>query len=500
MPSPDSVRHAAPSPHRESAPLPPAKVCIIGAGSSGLVCAKILKEREIPFDCFEMGSAIGGNWRFRNDNRVSSAYKSLHINTSKAKMAYSDFPMPEDYPDFPHHSQVLAYFEDYAEHFGLLEHITFQTRVMDVRPVEGEEGDAPGEHGWEVTVEGPGGERRTETYGAVLVANGHHWCPHRPEFPGRFDGEEIHSHDYESPEMLQDRRVLVVGVGNSGVDIACEAARFAEKTFLSTRRGAHVVPKYILGKPLDEWASPATSRLPLWIQRPVFKLLLFLSRGSQERYGFPTPDHPFGAEHPTVSNELLSLVGHGRITVKPNLAERRGDRVLFEDGTEEELDLIVYATGYRISFPFLADGLVDTSDNEVPLYHRVVDPDLPGLYFIGLVQPLGATMPLAEIQGEWVADLLEGRAGLPPVGEMQRVLQREREEVRRRYVDSPRHTMQVDFHPYFRTVEKERRKGRRRPPRQALPRRGGKGAGGTTEEGREVSAPEEASGSAAAGG
>ena len=447
-----------------SHPQPSAKACIVGAGSSGIVCAKILRERGIPYDCFEKGSGIGGNWRYGNDNGVSAAYKSLHINTSKAKMAYSDFPMPEDYPDFPHHSQILDYFEDYVDHFGIRDSITFHTTVRRIEPA----GDGRDAHGWDVTVQGPDGETRTERYGAVLVANGHHWCAHRPEFPGRFDGLEIHSHDYKTPDVIQGKRVLVIGVGNSGVDIACESARFAERTFLSTRRGAHVVPKYILGRPLDEWNSPFTSRLPMWLQRPVFRLLLFLSRGQQRRYGFPTPDHPFGAEHPTVSNELLNLVGHGRITVKPNLTDRLGDRVRFEDGSEEEVDVIVYATGYEISFPFLDRELVNPERNELPLYHRVVRPDLPNLYFVGLVQPLGATMPLAEIQGEWVADLLEGTAGLPSAEEMEEELRKEREEVRKRYVDSRRHTIQVDFYPYCRTVERERRKGRRRPPRQVL--------------------------------
>lgn len=436
------------------------KACIVGAGSSGIACVKVLQERGIPFDCFEMGSDVGGNWRYGNDNRVSSAYRSLHINTSKQKMAYSDFPMPEDFPDFPHHTQVLEYFEDYVEHFDLRRHITFETEVTHVEP-------AP-EGGYAVTVRSRDGRERTERYGAVLVANGHHWCPRWPDFPGDLDGAVLHSHDYKTPEIFDDRRVLVVGVGNSGCDIVCEAARRAERTFLSTRRGAHVVPKYILGKPLDHWNSKATSYLPLWLQRVVFRLLLLVARGRQASYGFPTPDYPFGAEHPTISSDLLSLVGHGRIEVKPDVERLEGDSVRFADGSVEEVDVAVFATGYRVSFPFFDEGFLSAPDNELPLYHRVVHPDHPGLYFIGLIQPLGATMPLAEAQAEWVGDLLAGKAGLPDADEMRRVMEREREDVRERYVDSPRHTMQIDFYPYERTVEKERRAGRRRPPRQAL--------------------------------
>lgn len=435
------------------------KACILGAGSSGIACVKTLKERGVPFDCFEMGSDIGGNWRYGNDNQISSAYRSLHINTSKQKMAYSDFPMPEDFPDFPHHTQVLEYFEDYVEHFDLRRHITFETEVTRVEPAAG---------GHLVTVKDRDGQEETELYGAVLVANGHHWCPRWPDFPGELDGTVLHSHDYKTPEIFDGRRVLVVGVGNSGCDIVCEAARRAEATYLSTRRGAHVVPKYILGRPLDHWNSEATSYLPLWLQRLVFRLLLLASRGRQASYGFPTPEYPFGAEHPTISSDLLNLVGHGRIEVKPDVDRLEGEHVCFADGSLEEVDVAIFATGYRVSFPFFDDDFLKAPDNELPLYHRVVHPDHPGLYFIGLIQPLGATMPLAEAQAKWVGDLLAGEAGLPDPDHMRRVMKREREKVRSRYVDSPRHTMQIDFHPYERTIEKERRAGRRRPPRQAL--------------------------------
>lgn len=436
------------------------KACIVGAGSSGLACIKILKERGLDLDCFEMGSDLGGNWRYGNDNGVSAAYRSLHINTSKQKMAYSDFPMPEDYPDFPHHTQVLSYFEDYAERFDLRRHVTFETEVRKIEPA--------GSGGYRVTVRDRSGAERSEVYAAVLVANGHHWCPRLPDFPGELSGPVLHSHEYTTPEIFDGRRVLVVGVGNSGCDIVCEAARRADATFLSTRRGAHVVPKYILGRPLDHWNSKATSYLPLAIQRVVFRLLLFLARGRQKAYGFPTPDYPFGSEHPTISSDLLHLVGHGRIQVQPDVERLEGDRVRFTDGSTEEIDLAVFATGYRVRFPFFDDDFLAAPDNEISLYRRVVHPDLPGLYFIGLIQPLGATMPLAEAQAEWVGDLLAGRAGLPEPERMRQEMEREREEVRERYVESPRHTLQVDFYPYLRSIEAERKTGRRHAPKQAL--------------------------------
>ncbi len=424
----------------------PDRVCVIGAGSSGIVAAKVLREHGIAFDCFEKGSGIGGNWRYRNENGLSAAYASLHINTSKTRMAYSDFPMPEDYPDYPHHSQILAYFEDYVDHFGVRSDIRFNTTVSDVTP----EGD-----GWQVTTEG-----ETATYDAVLVSNGHHWDPRLPDFPGRFDGRARHSHGYETPEGLEGKHVLVVGIGNSGVDIACEASRVAARTFLSTRRSAHIVPKYALGKPIDLYTTPASSRLPLALQRLAFEALLRVASGRQESFGVPKPEHTLLQAHPTVSSDLLNLVGHGKIQIKPDVEELRGDRVAFADSSVEEIDEIIYATGYRISFPFLAPELLDPQANQVRLYRHVVHPDLPGLYFIGLIQPLGAIMPLAEQQAIWVARLLTGGADLPEREVMERGIDDDADAMQRRYVTSERHTIQVDFFPYLAQLRKEARRRR----------------------------------------
>ncbi len=434
------------------------RACVIGAGSSGIAVAKVLKDHGIPFDCFEKGSGIGGNWRYRNDNGMSAAYESLHINTSKTRMAYSDFPMPEDYPDYPHHSQILAYFEDYVDHFGVRPHIRFNTAVADVSPAEG--------GGWQVTTE----DGETTTYDAVLVSNGHHWHPKLPDFPGRFDGRARHSHAYETPEGLQAKNVLVIGIGNSGVDIACEACRVAAKTFLSTRRSAHILPKYALGKPIDQYTTPSSSHLPQTLQRLGFEVLLHLACGPQENFGVPKPKHSLLQAHPTVSSELLHLVGHGKIRMKPNVEELRGDRVAFADGSVEEIDEIVYATGYQIRFPFLAPELLDPSDNQVRLYRYVVHPDRPGLYFIGLIQPLGAIMPLAEQQAIWAAKLLTGEVELPDRATMERRIDDDLEAMRRRYVTSTRHTIQVDYFPYLGSLQKEIRKHRiKARPRLAAP-------------------------------
>jgi cation diffusion facilitator CzcD-associated flavoprotein CzcO len=450
----------------------PSKVCIIGAGSSGLTACQVLAARGIPFDCFEKGSEIGGNWRYENDNGTSSAYRSLHINSARKLMSYSAFPMPEDYPDYPSHWQVAKYFDDYAERFGLRERIAFNTEVVSAEPVESdnhERGrgldrypDQTSTAHWEVTVDGPDG-RRSERYRAVLVANGHHWQPRWPEpaFPGAedYEGEQLHVHHYREPDVLVGKRVLVLGIGNSAVDVAVESSRIAAKTFLAMRRGAWVLPKFLGGKPIDEAAPAVASYLPIPVQRFFFNRMLKTAVGEMTDYGLPEPDHRLLEAHPTVSSELLPRIGHGDIAVKPNIDRFAGARtVRFADGSEEQVDLVVYCTGYRIEFPFLDQRVFAARDNRMPLYKRVVSVESPGLYFIGFIQPLGPIMPLAEAQAEWVAELLAGRVALPSTTEMRQEISDYERWLHKRFVSSKRHTIEVDFHPYLRQIKRERKR------------------------------------------
>lgn len=422
------------------------RACVIGAGSSGLATVKTLAENGLDFDCFELGSGIGGNWRYGNDNGRSAAYDSLHIDTSKDRMAFSDFPMPEDYPNYPHHSQVLEYFESYSAHFGLEERISFRTRVARVEP-------AP-DGRWAVSTEAVvGGESSTRTYEAVLICNGHHWKPRIPAFEGELDGEILHSRDYRNPDGLEGKNVLVLGVGNSGVDIACDLAPVAARTMIASRRSAHVIPRRLLGRPTDKWTTPVGSLLPLSAQRAFYSAIVRLSRGRQESYGMPVPPTKLLNEHPTLSSELLPLVKQGRVIVKPDIQLLDGREVVFADGSREPVDLLICATGYRIFFPFLDESLFSTEGNRFPLYGKVVHPDHPGLFFIGLIQPLGAIMPLAELQAKWVAGLLAGRCRLPGKSKMIEAIEAERVERENRYVRSERHTIQVDFFPYRRWLK-----------------------------------------------
>jgi len=435
-------------------------VCLIGAGASGIAVAKTLHQQGIAFDCFERGSGVGGNWRYRNDNGLSSAYRSLHINTNRLAMAYSDYPMPTDYPMFPHHSQIIRYFDSYVDHFGFRDTITFRTEVTEV--IKNPASDHGTGKGYRVrfrSLNDPTGTVQERSYTHLIVANGHHWNPRLPEppFPGTFAGETMHSHDYREPEQIQGKKLLVVGIGNSAVDIACEAARLhTGDVTISTRSGAYIMPNWLMGIPFDSLASPSTAKLPMGLQRFVLNLSLRLAHGNQENYGVPKPARPLLSEHPTISQDLLNMAGRGLIRFKPNIGQFEGHDVVFADGTRDRFDMIIYATGYKISFPFFKEGFFDVEQtNDLQLYRRVVHPDFDGLYFVGLVQPLGAIMPLAETQAVWLAGLIKNEVRLPDRATMLRSIETEADKNRRRYKQSARHTLQVDFHPYKQSLERE---------------------------------------------
>ena len=444
------------------------RVCIIGAGSSGITAAQVLAARGIDFDCFEMGSSVGGNWRYDNDNGVSSAYRSLHINTSRTAMEYAAFPMSDSLPDYPSHWQIAAYFDEFVEHFGLRERISFRTEVVKVvstGSTNGTAGSAGG--GYDVTLRSLDNARVPETrhYDHVIVANGHHWNPRWPEpsFPGSetFPGVQLHAHYYRTPDVLAGKRVVVLGIGNSATDIAVESSRVADETYLAMRRGAHILPKYLFGVPTDHLTDSPLARGPFPLQKLGLRTMLRIAVGRMTDYGLPQPDHDVLEAHPTVSDDLLTRLGHGDIHVRPNIDRFEGSKVFFVDGTAVEADVVVYATGYRVAFPFLDETVIRAEDNHIDLYRRVVAPEHPGLYFLGLIQPLGAVMPLAEQQAHWVADLIAGDVTLPSVSEMRAQIAAYDAALRKRYVASKRHTIQVDAHTYRAEIERERRKRRR---------------------------------------
>jgi len=436
------------------------RVCVIGAGSSGIAACQALHSRGIPFDCFETGSSAGGNWRYNNDNGMSSAYRSLHAKSSRRGMQYAAFPMPDGYPDYLSHEMIAQYLDDFVDHFGFRGRIRFRTEVTRAEP-------APG-GGWDVTARRRDtGAEYTGRYGAVIVANGHHWDPRYPEpaFPGAgtFAGEQIHSHQYRAPEPFAGKRVLVLGIGNSACDAAADCSRLAARTLIAMRAGAHVIPRYLAGRPADYLTlMRAGTMMPLWLRRFVVALLVRIAQGSATKYGLPKPGHRLLCGPLAISDSLPSGLRRGEIVIKPAIDRFERDRVYFRDGSTEQVDVVIYCTGYKISFPFLRESLIGARDGEIPLYRRVVAPALPGLYFIGLVQPVGAIMPVAEAQSQWVADLLEGRAALPPEPEMNREITRYRTATARRYARPGSDAIHVDFLPYLREIRKERTAGARR--------------------------------------
>lgn len=418
-------------------PLP---VCIIGAGLSGMTTAKHLRDRAIAFDWFEIGSSYGGNWRYDNDNGRSAAYASLYIDTSKDRFAFSDLPMPKAWPNYPHHTQVLEYLGRYMQTFDLGSHVSYRHEVTLAEPT----GDS-----WMVTVRDLADDSvSANLYRAVIVTNGHHWAPNLPATEGPFAGEILHAQQYRSPEAFIGKDVVVVGAGNTGVDIASELSWHAKSVTIATRSGAHVLPRYLFGRPLDRFSTRASTKLPLSVQRAAYGSLLFLSRGRQQSYGFPQPQGPVLAQHPTVSQDFLRLVKDGQIGVRRDISRTTETEVVFADGTVQPCDVILYATGYQISFPFLDDEVLSVEDNEIALYKKVVAPDIDGLYFVGLIQPVGALPPLAEQQARWVAQLVDGRA-LPTPAMMKAEIQRDQAAIAARYDARPRHTIQVDYWSYL---------------------------------------------------
>lgn len=429
----------------------PPRVLVVGAGACGLTACKALLDRGIDFVCCESGDRVGGMWVFGNSNGRSAAYRSLHINTSRRRSQFADYPMPDEYPDYPSHGEIAAYLDGYAARFGLDRSVRFNTTVKAIRP-------APNGG---FTVETEPGFAAPEHFTAVVVANGHHWEPRwpTPKPEGSFSGIELHAHAYRDPHVpapLAGRRVVVVGFGNSAVDIACELAKSGGpgRVFLSVRRGAWVLPKYALGKPLDQ-ASSWTALLPRALRRRVAELWYRRVVGDPSSLGLPAPDHRLGDAHPTLSDELPRLLRSGYVVPKPAIASRAGSRVSFADGSTEQVEAIVYATGYQIAFPFFDPAFVSAPDNELPLYKRVFHPTHHGLFFVGFCQPLGPIFPIAEAQARLVAASIAGSHALPPRSTMCAAIDAERERVRKRFGSSPRHTMQVDFDDYLAELRAE---------------------------------------------
>ncbi|MEZ5184190.1 MAG: FAD-dependent oxidoreductase [Candidatus Nanopelagicales bacterium] len=384
----------------------PGCAAVIGAGPHGLSALKALLQAGIPADGFDRADDLGGNWNFGGP--TSRVYESTHLISSKPFTQFPDFPMPDSYPDYPSHRQVKAYFDAYADHFGLRERISFGTSVVRVAVAQ-DAPETPFGPRWDVTVE-RGGRQWMIRYDAVVVANGHNWSAKLPDYAGLsdFGGEILHSADYKGADQLRGRRVLVVGAGNTGCDIAVEAAQNAIVTYHSTRRGYYYSPKFVFGKPSDQIADLLlAARMPLPLRRLAFAATLRTTMGKFEDFGLQKPDHAFFETHPIVNQQLVYYVGHGDITPTRDVDHFDADGAVFADGSRADVDLVVFATGYLAVFPFLADqDALDASLGRPHLALQMASPKYANLWLSGLIQPDSGQWTIAHWQGTAIADFL----------------------------------------------------------------------------------------------
>ncbi|MFA9430803.1 flavin-containing monooxygenase [Egicoccus sp. AB-alg2] len=421
-----------------------ARIGVIGAGPSGLAAVKaLLDEGFTDVVVWDRGSRVGGNWVFDADSGHSSVFETTHIISSKDFSQYHDFPMPDAYPDYPGHAQLAAYFQAYADHFGLERFVRFRTLVERCEP--------RADGGWQVALRDEAtGQTSHDEVAYLVVANGHHWQPRWPDYPGRFTGTYLHSHDFKRAEPFAGQRVLVIGGGNSACDVAVETSRVSAHTDISMRRGYWIVPKFLFGRPTDHIHHTTIQRfgwVPLRLRQKAFELLLKVLVGPNERYGMPVPDHPIFATHPTLNSELHYFLRHGEVTARPDVARFEGRTVHFVDGTSADYDAVVACTGFRIAHPFFDPGLLDYSRGPVPLYLKMLPADVADVAFVGLFQPFGCIWPAAELQAKILARGLAGR--WQPPKDLRRAIAQELRHPDVPQIDTPRHTVTVD-EPRFR--------------------------------------------------
>lgn len=373
---------------------------IIGAGPSGLAAARNLQRFGLDWTGYELAGDVGGLWDIEAPR--STVYESAHLISSKTTTQFTEFPMADSVADYPSHRELVAYFRAFADRFGLRDGYRFATEVTAVEP----DGD-----GYTVTSTGPAGER-TEHHDGVIVANGTLSEPNLPSFPGGFAGELLHTSAYKSPTVFAGKRVLIVGAGNSGCDIAVDAVHHAASVDLSVRRGYHFVPKYLFGKPSD--ALNQGRPLPARIKQAVDSRVLRMFTGDPTRFGFPEPDHRLYESHPIVNSLILHHLGHGDVAVRADVEHFDGHGVVFRDGSRHEYDLVVLATGYRLHYPFLDPELLRWRPPAAPdLYLNVVNPDRPGLFVLGMIEASGIGWQGRYEQAEMVASYLRARTERP---------------------------------------------------------------------------------------
>ncbi|CEJ14478.1 4-hydroxyacetophenone monooxygenase [bacterium YEK0313] len=375
---------------------------IIGAGPSGLATARVFKETGLPFQVVERNLDVGGQWLYGAPS--SSIYQTTHLISSKTTTAFADYPMPADWPAYPHHTQVFDYLKAFAGHFDLYPSIRFNRAVTRLAQEDGR---------WQATFD----DGASETYAGVVIANGHLSDPELPAVPGTFTGDLMHAKTYKSPDIFADRRVLIVGMGNTGCDLAVDAVHRAAKVLWSVRGGNHFTPKFLGGKPADEANHKARFVLPRRLRSIVHEAVLGFVVGPPERYGLPRPAHRLYDRTPIVNTLVLQHLGQGDIGLRPPLARLDDDRVIFTDGRADEVDLVLFATGYRITFPFLDEAALKSELNwQAPaphLYLNIFPPADNNLFVVGMIEGGGIGWPGRDLQARAVASYLTARRDRP---------------------------------------------------------------------------------------
>jgi cation diffusion facilitator CzcD-associated flavoprotein CzcO len=422
------------------------RVAIVGAGPAGLAALRALTAAGIDATAFERGRRVGGVWTL--EDRPTAAYRSLHLITSRPRTEFAEHPMPDGTPDYPSRDAVGRWLESYVERFDLGPRIRLGT------PVESAQRQRGG--GWLVD-----GER----FDALVVASGHNevaaWP--QPTYPGDFDGDQLHALDFGTGRDHEGRRVLVVGMGNSAMDIATDVSHFAEATFLSVRRGSWVIPKRLLGKPADQVIRPWVAvHVPWRLRQPVAQTLLKLTVGEPQSVGLPAPVGGLFQSHPTISDTIVSRIAHGEIAPRPGIEALEPGGVRFADGTREAVDVIIWCTGYRVTIPFLDPAVVGPDAQTLLLYKRILHLEHPDLFFVGLMQSTGSAFPILERQSQLLAEHLTGRWAPPAPGEMRADAQRNLRRARARWGDHGRPAMRVDFDMYMHELAGEIERGRAR--------------------------------------
>jgi cation diffusion facilitator CzcD-associated flavoprotein CzcO len=425
------------------------RVCVVGAGPCGLTALKNLKTEGISdVVCYDEGQAIGGSWVFDDRPERHSVYDVTHLISSKRMSDFEDFPLPDDFPDFPSHRQMRCFFEDYASHFGVKQFIRLQTRVVRAELLS--------DHRWRVSAIGADGSQQEEIFDYLIVCSGHHREPVRPEYPGRFSGEMLHSSGYKRADPFRDKRVLVVGGGNSACDISVDVARVAQKTCISMRRGYHIVPKLIFGRPSDLLYARLRRNAPMprSVLQRFLEVLLHLNIGPIERYGLQRPDAKLLEMHPTLNSDILNALRDGRVLPRVGIKSFEAGTVYFDDGSSEEFDVVIWGTGYRIRFPFLDKSVVPWDDaGPVPLYLKMMHKHIPSVFFIGLFQPIGCIWRLADHQARIAALQIKGALSRP--GDVAARIDREISSPHWRFDKAPRHAVEVDYHDFRNELLKE---------------------------------------------